>query len=92
MSPDGRNPPFSRAISHGTAIIDLLLKVVVFGPSRGTISDLIWGPFQTSYGDRSDLILDRKLTRGDSISNSETSIRTQMRTRQFKLSKSSSAV
>ena len=58
------------------------------------------GPFRTSFGNHfgprletiSDRILDRKLTRGDSISNSETSIRTQMRTRQFKLSKSSSAV
>ena len=48
---DVTNPPFSRAIPHGTAIIDLLAKVVFFGPSRGTISDLIWGPFRTSFGD-----------------------------------------
>ena len=68
--------------------------------SKWSFSVPLGGPFRTSFGNHfgphletiSDLILDRKLTRGDSISNSETSIRTQMRTRQFKLSKSSSAV
>ena len=46
-----RNPAFQRAIPHGTVIIDLLAKVIIFGPLRGTISDLIWGSFRTSFGD-----------------------------------------
>ena len=57
--------------------------------SKWSFSVPLGGPCRTSFGDHfgphletiSDLILDRKLTRGDSISNSETSIRTQMRTR-----------
>ena len=32
-------------------IIGLLLEVVFLGPFRGTISDLIWGSFRTSFGD-----------------------------------------
>ena len=51
MVNDGANPAFQRAIPHAMLIIDLLLKVVIFGPFRGTISDLIWGPFRTSFGD-----------------------------------------
>ena len=61
------------------------LSVDHFGSHVGTLSDIIWIPFRTS-------LLNRKLTRGDTISNSETSIRTKMRTRQFELCKSSSAV
>ena len=51
MAPDGRNPAFQRANPHAMAIIDYLDKVVFFGPFQGTISDLIWGPFRTSFGD-----------------------------------------
>ena len=51
MGPDVRNPSFPRAIPNAMLIIDLLAKVVFFGPFRGTISDLIWGPFRTSFGD-----------------------------------------
>ena len=49
MSPDGPKPAFQRAIPHGTVIIDLLLKVVIFGPFRGSISELIWGSFRSSF-------------------------------------------
>ncbi len=31
MDVDATNPAFPRAIPHGTVIIDLLLKVVIFG-------------------------------------------------------------
>ena len=51
MGPDCTNPAFPRAIPHGTVIIDYLTKVVFFGPSWETISDLIWEPFRTSFGD-----------------------------------------
>ena len=36
MGVDRRNPSFPRAIPHGTAIIDLLLKVVFFGLFPGS--------------------------------------------------------
>ena len=49
MVQDVRNPAFQRAIPHGTVIIDLLLKVVIFGPFRGSISELIWGSFRSSF-------------------------------------------
>ena len=49
MGADVPNPAFQRDIPHGTVIIDLLLKVVFFGSFRGTISDLIWGPYRTSF-------------------------------------------
>ena len=48
---DVRNPAFQRANPHAMVIIDLLTEVVIFGPFQGTISDLIWGPFRTSFGD-----------------------------------------
>ena len=47
----GTNPAFQRAISHGTVIIDSLLQVLIFGPFRGSISDLIWGSFRSSCWD-----------------------------------------
>ena len=51
MSVDLRNPAFQRANPHAMVTIDYLDKVVFFGPHLGTISDLIWGPFRTSFGD-----------------------------------------
>ena len=63
MAPDGRNPAFQRAIPHAVAIIDYLHKVVFFGPFRGTISDLIWGPFRTSFGDHFGLHVGPKTER-----------------------------
>ena len=51
MCVDGLNPPFSRAIPHGTAIIDLLLKVVFFGPSPGRLRAVSWRRFRSPSGD-----------------------------------------
>ena len=48
---DVPNPAFQQAIPHGMEVFVSLSKVVIFGPFRGTISDLIWGPFRTSFGD-----------------------------------------
>ena len=50
MSVDGLNPLFSRAIPHGTAIIDLLLKVVFFGPFPGRLRAIFWRGFQSPSG------------------------------------------
>ena len=50
MSPDGLNPPFSRAIPHGTVIIDLLPKVVFFGPFPGRLQAVPWRGFQSPSG------------------------------------------
>ena len=51
MFHDLRNPAFQRANPHAMVRIDLLTEVVFFGPFQGTISDLIWGSFRTSFGD-----------------------------------------
>ena len=51
MCPDLPNPAFQRANPDAMVRIDLLTAVVFFGPFQGTISDLIWGPFRTSFGD-----------------------------------------
>ena len=37
MEPDVPNPPFPRAIPHAMAIIDLLHRVVFFGPFSGSL-------------------------------------------------------
>ena len=48
--PDGTNPAFSRAILHGTVIIDLLTKLVVFGPFPGCRRAVPWRGFQSPSG------------------------------------------
>ena len=50
MCVDVRNPPFSRAIPHGTAIIGQLLKVVFSGPSPGRLQAVPWRGFQSPSG------------------------------------------
>ncbi len=50
MCPDGRNPAFSRAIPHGTVIIDLLTKGVIFGPVPGRLQAVPWRGFQSPSG------------------------------------------
>ena len=48
---------FSELTLHAMVVFDLLTKVVIFGslsgdhfgPHLGTISDLIWRPFRTSF-------------------------------------------
>ena len=50
MWPDGANPAFSRAIPHGTVIIDLLPKVVFFGPFPGCRRALPWRGFRSPSG------------------------------------------
>ena len=51
MFQDGANPAFSRAIPHGTAIIDLLDKVVFFGPFPGRLQAVSWRGFRSPSGD-----------------------------------------
>ena len=51
MDVDAANPAFPRAIPHGTVIIDLLLKVVIFGPSPGRLRAVPWRGFQSPSGD-----------------------------------------
>ena len=51
MDLDVTNPPFSRAIPHGTVIIDLLHKVVFFGLFPGCRQALPWRGFQSPSED-----------------------------------------
>ena len=50
MVHDAGNPAFPRAIPHGTVIIDLLHKVVFFGPSPGRLRAVPWRGFQSLSG------------------------------------------
>ena len=49
MVNDVRNPAFQQAIPHGMEVFVSLSKVVIFGPFRGIISELIWGSFRSSF-------------------------------------------
>ena len=50
MLVDVPNPAFPRAIPHGTVIIDLLDKVVIFGPFPGCRRAVFWRGFQSPSG------------------------------------------
>ena len=50
MDVDAANPAFPRAIPHGTVIIDLLPKVVFFGPFAGCLRAVSWRGFQSPSG------------------------------------------